>query len=83
VRPIPTADLLAPLKKVCPTVDDRMATARTYGTYVNETSFSDEWMAYPQARKRRRQGLRCAGSVVEWKPTYLYLSSEATFGRLG
>jgi transitional endoplasmic reticulum ATPase len=54
VRPITTADLLAALKKLRPTVDDWMATARNYGTYANETGFYDEVMAYLKGRKRRR-----------------------------
>jgi SpoVK/Ycf46/Vps4 family AAA+-type ATPase len=54
VRPITTADLVAALRQVRPTVDDWLATARNYGTYANETGFYDEVMNYLQARKRRR-----------------------------
>jgi transitional endoplasmic reticulum ATPase len=54
VRPITTADLLAALKKLRPTVDDWLATARNYGTYANETGFYDEVMAYLKGRRRRR-----------------------------
>jgi SpoVK/Ycf46/Vps4 family AAA+-type ATPase len=54
VRPITTNDLVRALRKVRPTVDDWLATARNYGTYANETGFYDEVMAYIKSRRRRR-----------------------------
>jgi AAA+ superfamily predicted ATPase len=54
VRPITTADLVQAVRRVRPTVDDWLATARNYGTYANETGFYDEVMAYLKGRKRRR-----------------------------
>ena len=55
VRPITTADLLAALDRLRPTVDDWLATARNYGTYANETGFYDEVMTYLKGHKRGRR----------------------------
>lgn len=54
VRPIGTSDLVQAARRVRPTVDDWLATARNYGTYANETGFYDEVMVYLMGRKRRR-----------------------------
>ncbi|MEJ2209007.1 MAG: AAA family ATPase [Anaerolineae bacterium] len=55
VRPITTADLLAALRRLRPTVDDWLSTARNYGTYANETGFYDEVMTYLKGHRRGRR----------------------------
>jgi SpoVK/Ycf46/Vps4 family AAA+-type ATPase len=50
IRPVTTTDLLRALKRLRPTVDDWLATARNYGTYANETGFYDTVMTYLKTR---------------------------------